>query len=139
MDRVTEQVLVGSDLELVRFESPVANSRGLHVGVFGLANGLARSGALTPEDHAWWRRSNDWCNAAYPDPSAVDPLVYDRTVNPGAKAWFKGTATHLIDKTREYLVLLDRYNVPWVERSTTTPGRVVYEDDVQVVAVLLPT
>ncbi|WP_284293273.1 hypothetical protein [Luteimicrobium album] len=105
--------------------------------MFGLANGLARAGVLTAEDHAWWRRSNAWCTEAYRDPSAVDPLVYDRAVNPGAKAWFRASAVELVDKAREYLVLLDRYGVAWVERRTSSPGRVVYADEVQVVAVPL--
>lgn len=65
----------------------------------------------------------------------VDPLVDDKTVNPGATAWFKGTATHLIEKARQYVALLDRYGIECVERRTVTPGRVVYEDDVQIVAV----
>jgi putative hydrolase of the HAD superfamily len=128
-------VPAGSAAQFIRFESPTPNARGHHVGVFGLANGLARAGTLAPEDHAWWRHSNDWCDAAYPDPSATHPMAYDKTVNPGAKAWFKSTAVHLVDKTREYLELLDRYGVGWVERRTTAPGKVVYEDDVQVVAV----
>ncbi|QAY64960.1 hypothetical protein ET495_16765 [Xylanimonas allomyrinae] len=119
----------------VRFESPTPNSRGRHVGVFGLANRLAHDGALAPDDWAWWRHSNDWCNAAYPDPSTVDPQVYDHAVNPGATAWFRPSAVHLIDKTREYLDLLDRYGVPWTERRSAAPGRVVYADDGQVVVV----
>ncbi|UIJ35621.1 hypothetical protein [Allobranchiibius sp. GilTou73] len=37
--------------------------------------------------------------------------------------------------TTDYLRLLDRYDVPWVQLRTAHPGRVVYQDDVQVVAV----
>jgi hypothetical protein len=128
---------MGRDVELVRFESAEPNARGHHPGVFGLANGLARAGLLTAEEHAWWRRSNDWCDAAYRDPSTVDPTAYDRTVNPGAKAWFRTSAVELVDKAREYLILLDRHGVGWVERRTSAPGRIVYEDEVQVVAVPL--
>ncbi len=36
-----------------------------------------------------------------------------------------------------YLALLDRYDVAWVELRTTSPGRVTYADDVQIVAVPL--
>jgi hypothetical protein len=56
-------------------------------------------------------------------------------VTPGAQAWFTSTATPLIGRAREYVVLLERYDVACVERRTAAPGRVVYEDDVQVVAV----
>ena len=35
---------------------------------------------------------------------------------------------------RTYCALLDRYDVAWVELRTAHPGRSVYEDEVQVVA-----
>jgi hypothetical protein len=52
----------------VRYESAVPNAGGAHPGIFGLANGLARSGALSAADWAWWRASNDWYDAAYVTP-----------------------------------------------------------------------
>ncbi|MFC8731257.1 hypothetical protein ACFT5B_02205 [Luteimicrobium sp. NPDC057192] len=125
--------VVAPRVELVRFESPVTNARGRRPGVFALANGLARAGRLSSTDHAWWRSSNDWCNAAYADPSTVDAAVYDDVANPGAQAWFKSTAVELIEIARAYVALLERYGVACVERRTLAPGRVVYEDDVQVV------
>jgi hypothetical protein len=65
----------------------------------------------------------------------VAPECYDRTLNPGARAWFKSGASDQIELARAYLVLLDRYDVGWVELRTAAPGRIVYEDHVQVVAV----
>ncbi|WP_157973742.1 hypothetical protein [Desertihabitans aurantiacus] len=120
---------------LVRFQSAVANRLGRFPGVFAMANGLAHQGLLSPEDHQWWRSANDAANAAYHDPSTVDPSCYDPTLNPGARSWFKSDATGLLSTVQQYLALLDRYAVPWHELRTRTPGRIVYEDDVQVVAV----
>lgn len=37
--------------------------------------------------------------------------------------------------TRDYLALLDRYSVGWMELRTSTPGRVTHEDIVHVIAV----
>jgi hypothetical protein len=48
----------------------------------------------------------------YVDPSTVVPDCYDTVVNPGARSWFKESAVNLIDMTRIYLALLDRYDVP---------------------------
>ena len=118
-----------------RFQSAVPNRHGRFPGVFAMANGLAREGLLTPADHAWWAAENDRGDQLYPDPSTVDPACYDRTLNPGARAWFKDTATELIAVTAEFLALLDRYGVRWVELRTASPGRITYEDGVQVVAV----
>lgn len=122
-------------VEYLRFQSPVPNTGGHHPGVFALANGLGRGGHLSPADHDWWQASNARCEAAYTDPSTVDPTCYDQQLNPGAHAWFRADATHLLDLVTGYLELLDRYAVPWEERRTSDPGRVVYADDVQVVVV----
>jgi len=103
--------------------------------VFALANGLAGGGLLSPADTRWWRGANDRANASYIEPTSVSPDCYDPTSNPGARAWFKHDANDLLAMTCEYLDLLDRYHVGWVELKTASPGRIVYEDAVQVVAV----
>lgn len=121
--------------EFVRFQSAVPNRHGRHPGVFAMANGLGMDRMLTPEDQLWLRAANDAANAAYVDPSAVAPDCYDATANPGARSWFKTDAATLLGMTRDYLALLDRYGIAWVELRTSQPGRIVYEDGVQVVAV----
>lgn len=118
-----------------RFQSAVPNARGTFPGVFALANGLLRGGLLTPADEAWVRRENAAAGRAYPDPSTVDPTCYDPVLHPGARSWFRDGATELLAATQGYLDLLDHYGVPWTELRTTSPGRIVYADAVQVVAV----
>lgn len=122
----------------VRFRSTTPNTRGVRVGVFALANGLARSGALTPEQYQQWRLTNDWFEAAYPDPSTIDPGVYDAALNPGAVSWFKHTATELIDRTTAHTRLLDAHGVPWERVESDDPGRIIFEDDVHVVVSARP-
>ncbi|MFE7408970.1 hypothetical protein [Streptomyces laurentii] len=119
----------------VRFQGTTRSPRGHFPGVFALANGLARDGRLSTAEYRLWRESNDWYDAAYPDPSAGDPGVYDPVLNPGAVAWFKSTARHLIDRVPGYLALLAAHGVPCVRVESADPGRIVYEDDVQVVVV----
>ncbi|PUB19864.1 hypothetical protein C8K30_11933 [Promicromonospora sp. AC04] len=121
-------------MEYVRYEATEPTRRGTFPGVFALANGLAHSRRLTPEDWAWWRTHNDLMNDAYPDPASVDSSVYDRDRHPGARAFFRIDAHRLLDVTRGYLDLLDRYDVGWREIRTYDPGRILYVDDVQVVA-----
>lgn len=116
----------------VRFQSAVPNRNGWFPGVFAMANGLHDTERLSGEDAAWWRQSNDRLNAAYVDPSVVSPGSYE---HPGARSWFKETAIDLLTLTDGYLALLERYKIPWVELRTMTPGRLTYEDDVQIVAV----
>ncbi|NYJ18183.1 hypothetical protein [Nesterenkonia sandarakina] len=98
-------------------------------------NGLAHEGRLSPTQHQQWRTTNDWFNAAYPNPSHLDPTIYDRAINPGAVAWFKEEATHLMDRVPAYLAILASHGVACVRRTTTDPGRIVYEDESQVIAI----
>ncbi|MGJ3508763.1 hypothetical protein [Enemella sp. A6] len=119
----------------IRFQSPHPGKRGVHTGVFGLANGLGRSGELTAEEHRDWRAGNDWFNDAYPDPSATDPSVYDQALHPRATAWFKSSATHLLDRVPRYLEILTAHGVACLRVEAEDPGRVIYEDDVQIVVV----
>lgn len=124
-----------SSLRHIRFQSPTRSPRGHHPGVFGLANALAREGRLSPDEYAVWRASNDWYDARFPNPSAVDPSVYDPRLNPGAAAWFRPTATEALARVAPYLRILRAHGVPCVRLESSRPGRIVYEDAYQVVAV----
>ncbi|MEV8585729.1 hypothetical protein [Streptomyces sp. NPDC051180] len=125
----------GTVVEYVRFQSPHRNGRGHFTGIFGLVNTLARQGRLTEQQESFRRAHNRWYDDAYTDPSTVDPTVYDDAVNPGAMAWFKPSATHLIDRVPGYLAILAAHGVECLMVRSADPGRIVYEDDVQVVAV----
>lgn len=124
-------------LAYVRFQARRPSPSGRYPGVFALANGLAHGGKLSPEDWAWWRSNNDWFEATATDPATVDPTVFDRTRHPHTSCWFKGTATHLLDRVPGYLRLLTAYGVEWVELRSEAPGLVIYEDDVQIVVAQL--
>ncbi|MFB7512759.1 hypothetical protein [Streptomyces sp. NPDC056144] len=122
-------------IQYVRFQSPHPNSRGSFTGVFGLVNNLAREGRLSDEQESFRRSNNKWYDAAYPDPSRVDPTVYDDAVHPGAAAWFKPSATHLLARVPGYVEILTAHGVDCETLRSADPGRVVYEDEVQVVVV----
>ncbi|GAA1494356.1 hypothetical protein GCM10009627_27020 [Curtobacterium herbarum] len=119
----------------MRYQSAVPNRNGRYPGVFALANGLRHIGLLTADDSAWHQEANRVATAAYVDPMAVDPDCYDQKRNPGARAWFSVDAVDLLVMVTAYLRLLDRYDVPWVQLTTRSPGRIVYRDAVQIVAV----
>ncbi|WP_326699453.1 hypothetical protein OG909_20490 [Streptomyces sp. NBC_01754] len=119
----------------VRFQGVTRRPQGHFPGVFALANDLARQGLLSEEEHRFWRAGNDWYDAAYPNPSDVDRGVYDPELHPGAVAWFKTTATHLVDRVPGYLDLLAAHGVACERVESSAPGRIVYEDEVQVVVV----
>nr|WP_030255763.1 hypothetical protein [Streptacidiphilus jeojiense] len=119
----------------VRFQGTKPNAKGRFPGVFALANGLGRAGALSEEEHRFWRSGNDWYEANFTNPSTVDPTVYDRVLNPGAEAWFKAMAGEVIDRVNGYLELLAAHGVSCERLESSAPGRVIYEDDDQIVVV----
>jgi hypothetical protein len=119
----------------LRYQSPTPNRRGTHPGVFGLVNGLARDGLLTPGQEQFRLVTNAWYEANVTDPATVDPSVYDRAVNPRAAAWFKESAHDVIGPVDGYLEILAEHGVECVLVRCTDPGRVIYEDDRQIVVV----
>ncbi|RVU27857.1 hypothetical protein EOT10_06115 [Streptomyces antnestii] len=121
--------------EYLRFQATAPNERGHFTGIFGLVNRLGRAGKLSEEQERFRRANNAWYDAAYPDPGSVDPSVYDPEVNPTATAWFKPTATHLLDRVGGYLEILAAHGVECRLVRSADPGRVIYEDDVQIVVV----
>jgi hypothetical protein len=116
----------------VRYESPLVNEHGRHTGVFGLANGLARAGLLSEADREFWRTQNAWYDETLSYPPAA---AYDRATNPLAASWFKASAVTFLAPVPGYLAMLRRHEVLCVERWSDDPGRVVYEDEHQVVVV----
>ena len=88
---------------------------------------------LSRDEAAWLATNNAWYEAAYPQPDAA---VFDRTVNPITECWFRSSATALLSRVDGYLALLDEHGVAWERIESDAPGRVVYEDAVQVVVAL---
>lgn len=48
------------ELYFVRYQSSVPDDSGLLLGIFALANRLAKMGALSADDWQGWRRANDF-------------------------------------------------------------------------------
>jgi hypothetical protein len=113
----------------VRFQSAHPNRHGRYPGLFGVVNGLGRAGLLSPDEHRFWRTNNDWYHATLPLPGAT---VYD---SPGAAAWFRTSATRFLAPVPGYLAIMDAHGLGYVEMRSDAPGRIVYEDDFQVIAV----
>ncbi|SEF30881.1 hypothetical protein SAMN05421837_105440 [Amycolatopsis pretoriensis] len=120
----------------VRFQSTEPNPNGRHPGFFGLINNLSRSGRLTPAQEEFRQANHAWYEAHYTNPSKVDPTVYDRSINPGATAWFKESAEALVARADGYLEVLAAHGVGCTKLvAHEPPGRIVYEDADQIVVV----
>ena len=120
----------------IRYQSPEPDHRGRRIGIFGLVNTLAHRGLLTEAEEAFRRRNNDWYDAAYANPSDIEPSIY--ADNLLAAAWFKPTATHLFPRIPGYLAILTAHNIPCTPHTSPNPGHLLYEDDVQIVVIPHP-
>ncbi len=121
----------------IRFQSPHRNSRGDFTGVFSVSSTIWRGRAGSRRNKKPSAAANNrWYDAAYPNPSTVDPDIYDDDINPGAAAaWFKPSATHLLDRVPGYLEILSAHGIDCRALRSVDPGRVVYEDAAQIVVV----
>ncbi|MGA8255209.1 MAG: hypothetical protein WB767_01395 [Nocardioides sp.] len=122
-------------MRFIRFQAVEANARGSRVGVFGLVNGLARRGVLAEADEAFRRDNNSWYDHNYTNPSEAMPDVYDHDLNPQATAWFKASATHLLTRVDGYMAILASHRTACERVESDDPGRIIYEDDDQIVVV----
>ena len=119
----------------IRFQGTVLDDRGVYPGIFKLVNSLARDGRLSTEQERFRRMNNDWYDAAYPNPSELDPRIYDWDHNPGAVAWFKSSAGFLFERLPGYLAILTDHGIGYERLESANPGRFVYEDEHQVIVV----
>jgi len=120
----------------VRFQSAEPNAEGRHPGFLGLINNLSKAGRLTAEQEEFRRTNHAWYESRYTNPATVDPTVYDHSVNPGATAWFKESAEALVARAAGYLEILDAHGIRCDKLvSPQAPGRIIYEDDDQIVVV----
>jgi len=123
---------------LIRWRGSRPGKRQVRPGVFALVNGLHRAGLLTAGEEAFRAHHNAWFDRHLVLPTDVDPTVYDHHVNPGAVAWFRASAVPCLVRVPGYLAILDAHGVPWERVEAHSAGRVVYEDELQVVAVPVP-
>jgi hypothetical protein len=119
----------------VRFQAVDLNRHGIRPGVFALVNGLAFDGKLTDAQERFRRDTNAWYTRSYTNPADVVPDLYSHQTSPGAISWFKVTAVHLLERVEGYLELLRAHAVDYEVVCSTQPGRIIYEDADQIVAV----
>lgn len=119
----------------VRFQSPVPDRMGRRIGIFGLVNMLGNRGLLTSDEEHFRRTTNAWYDSSYVNPMSVDPTVYDSDINPHAAAWFLPAAEPLMKPIPGYLRILAAHNLPCERYTSSDPGRIIYKDPHQVVAI----
>ncbi|MBN1696005.1 MAG: hypothetical protein JW881_00705 [Spirochaetales bacterium] len=99
-------------------------------GVFSSARILKDKGKLYPYEEAFVEELFEWFNRKLPCPPFSSTNWPDNAVS-----WFKDTALEYISKLREIIALIEEKGVSVRTIKTSDPGKIVYEDDFQIVAV----
>jgi hypothetical protein len=109
----------------------VVGSDGQHhkelTGIFTEARFLRERGGLTEEEETRLEALYEWFNAHVP----VPPFS-SGTLPRDAVAWFKDDAGDAIARMWDIVALLHEHGVEVRLLRSTNPGRVVYDDQVQV-------
>jgi hypothetical protein len=98
-------------------------------GVITEARILRDQGELEPHECEWLDEVFEWFNASVPCPP-----FSQKQWSRDAVSWFKGVATGAIRTIWDLVALLREHKVPVRVLRTDQPGRILYEDDFQVVA-----
>jgi hypothetical protein len=97
-------------------------------GVLTEARLLRDAGRLSAEELQRLERAYDWFNAHVP----VPPFSTSRW-NQDAVSWFKASAGDAIARMWDVMAILRDHGVPTRMLRSSDPGKVRYDDDVQVV------
>ena len=97
-------------------------------GLFTEARILRDGGHLSVEEDNRLERIYDWFNLHLP----VPPFS-ERRWRKGVASWFKSDATEPVSRMWDIVVILRDHGVPTRMLRSDNPGKVVYEDDFQVV------
>ena len=96
-------------------------------GIFSMLNQMITNGIMEEEDADLFHEIDSWIAEALPYPPQCNNR--ERVV-----CFFKTeNVKEMLRRIRPALWLLDRYEVPYFMVLTNTPGKIVYEDEYQVV------
>lgn len=101
-----------------------------NVGILVAAHTLRDDGDISVEQHRELRLHLEWFNK-----NLHIPPIYDDLKNRRALSWFKASAEKPIQRMWQLKTILDQHGCHVDVLKTTNPGRVVYEDGWQVVAI----
>lgn len=105
------------------------SSSGKRQGILTAANELRRDGDLSGDEHRTLRLALEWFNDNVHSPECLESPEHRR-----ALSWFKASAKAPIEQMWGLAAILREHGLHIEMLTTTDPGNVVYEDDLQVVA-----
>ena len=115
----------------VRFETLKQNHcSASRLGIFQEAGRLRDSEELTESDHDYLSEHLSWFNEHLTIPACLKEPGYHRAI-----CWFHPRAQKPIFRIREVCALLEEYGIFIEQVESRFPGKIVYEDGWQIVAI----
>jgi hypothetical protein len=105
----------------------------LSTGVFTIARILRDDGELQPYAVEIVNEVFEWFNESIPCPPFTENIKSGEWTE-DAVAWFKTDATQAINRMWDIISVLKEHDQPVRFLQTETPGKIVYEDQFQIVA-----
>lgn len=102
-------------------------------GVFTIAQGCSDDGRFNQYERDRLEQIFDWFNEHLPCPP-FEANLKSRAWSRDCVAWFHESASHMIANMWELVWMLQEAGVPARMITTTKPGKVLYEDEYQIVA-----
>ena len=102
-------------------------------GIVTTARALLDMGDLYDYEEELLEEHFEWLNDNLPCPP-FSASLQEGTWSPHAVAWFKETAQEFVECFWNIVAILEEHDVPVRVLKTERPGKVLYEDEFQVVA-----
>ena len=103
-------------------------------GIFAAMGNLKRMGVMTAKEGIWYQETAAWFNDNLANPTCFDIPVSD-DIKFIANSWFIDSPSEYLVKSYKVIALLEKYGIEVYIKRSKKPGRVIYSDRLQVVAI----
>lgn len=118
----------------IRFETNICFQGTQHKkGIFAAMGDLKRMNRMSEKEEAWYKDVADWFNKNLTNPSCFDSPISEN-IKFRAKSWFVLSPSDFLSNAKEVAKLLKKYGIFVDELLSDNPGKILYKDQIQVVA-----
>lgn len=119
----------------IRFDTELKfNDSSCTKGIFAAMGEAKRKGSMNLAEHIWYINIASWFNRNLLNPSCFTEPICD-SVKFRAQSWFKCRYSEYLEKSVSVVQLLRKHGVNVNVTLTATPGKIIYEDELQVVVI----
>jgi hypothetical protein len=122
-------------MRYLRFVAPsVDRQSGRRSGIIHAAFYLKEEGQLADYEEEELEKVFGWLNKNLPVPTRLSKKRNSHQGRPQGISWFKGSATECVSMIRIIAAILEEHGIPVQQLVSDRPGKIVYEDEYQIVA-----